>query len=825
MKKFIFTILLAASVLPLYAAKKLPALQKEIKLEKFRLEKNGDEKVFELPSIPGIPGMIPVLRCRMFSIGNGGCNYCVRITFNDTPLGALTAGGRRRLLFRDKYFHLNEPQWKHKNFRFFNGSNITLPFAHSCNDADKRTTDKMGSLFYFDISDAARIDVNTMTFRNIRANLGTPHFVSIEELSIGYLPVNQLPANANRKLDYSTPANKVVEANGVKIDQFSGGGFAVSFNGGKPLVAETAISMDPEAAAILPAKDRSTPKCRVITEIRDKKTLRAKIKYDKWELERTLRISDDGRVDWFDCWSNTGKEVAYLPFRYRVGLANNSAQTWLRGSPGLPESIFVTNPTIFFENAGNPEAGCGLVIEDTITRFVLSAVSENGVVDLFSNVLVIAPGKKRTFHFSIQGSDQGGYWHFINALRKRWNIGLYGVERPFFWAPVIPSIPGKNADERIQHTLGSLGPISVAITPWLGRVAGNPEDDGSGRTITEIQRENHVKGREKLAAEIRRYKRLLPNAKVMSLHHPSMYQTYMPDFDNNPLAVSAIRNADGSAYHHLGYDSIILKDRVKKGWKIIYYLPLPGTPWYDHIFEDVNYLLDNGSDGCYFDEFSFCTPKDYRRYDYSSWDGFSADVDENGKIIALKSDNAYTTEAFKSALVQRLTANGKLFLGNGGDCTRVVSSSAGHGFMEGTALVNMGEGHLLQVPLVLGNYGDENSSSGVMQAVRDALKLGCIYSPHIRTNLVISGEDNFVCKLYPVTVVEIGPGFVAAKERLIAAHSGTFRWQNAPDGEVTLYIYDHNGTRIKHGETATVANESITLQVPENGLVIAELNQ
>ena len=200
-------------------------------------------------------------------------------------------------------------------------------------------------------------------------------------------------------------------------------------------------------------------------------------------------------------------------------------------------------------------------------------------------------------------------------------------------------------------------------------------------------------------------------------------------------------------------------------------------------------------------------------------------MDEKGKIIALKSDNAYTSEAFKSALVQRLTANGKLFLGNGGDCTRVVSSSAGHGFMEGTALVNMAEGHLLQVPLVLGNYGDETTAPGVMQSVRDALKVGCIYSPHIRTNLVISGEDNFVCKLYPVTVVEIGPGFVAAKERLIVEHSGTFSWPNAPDGEVTLYIYDKNGKRINHGTAAVVKNEKITLQVPENGLVIAELKK
>ena len=145
-----------------------------------------------------------------------------------------------------------------------------------------------------------------------------------------------------------------------------------------------------------------------------------------------------------------------------------------------------------------------------------------------------------------------------------------------------------------------------------------------------------------------------------------------------------------------------------------------------------------------------------------------------------------------------------------------------HGFVEGTSLIYMPKAHLLHVPLVLGNYGTENTLPGVLKAVREALSQGCVYSPHNRTNWVLRGPDNFVCKLYPVTVTEIGPGFVAARERFIAMKSGTYAWTGVTDGEVELFVYDVKGNRIRKGAKAKIAAGKIKLDVPEKGLVIAE---
>ena len=219
--------------------------------------------------------------------------------------------------------------------------------------------------------------------------------------------------------------------------------------------------------------------------------------------------------------------------------------------------------------------------------------------------------------------------------------------------------------------------------------------------------------------------------------------------------------------------------------------------------------------------------RNYRRYDYSAWDGFSADLDDDGNVLALKSDTSLAVLPFKVALELHLAARGKLLLGNGGECGRMAGYSNMQGFVEGIATMYMPKVHMLHVPLVLGNMmlgnrGTTNTRSGVMRDVREVLRYGCVYSPFNRTNQVLEGEDNFVCKLYPLTVTEIGPGFIAGRERFIARESGVYSWTGVSDGEVEIFAYNEDGIRVQKGARAKIVNGSIELEVPPKGLVIAE---
>ncbi|MBO4512046.1 MAG: hypothetical protein J5746_04725 [Victivallales bacterium] len=806
------------------AAEMPPKLIDATAIPDFQIEKTGSERTFSLPQLPPRPDMIVVLRCRMSSFGGSGCNYCARVTVNDTPLGMVTAVGLPRLLFRDFIFHLKEEQYKHIEFKIFKGSNITLPFAKDSDDADRRTTDDLGSWFVFNISDAANpVDVNTVTFRNIRANLGGNITLSVQDVSVGYLPVSVLPKTKAETLNPGR-SSQVLTANGTRIDLYRNGGFTVAFPGLPAFVAETGISMKLNTGIALRASD-CEPTIKVVSQAISTNTLELTANWPSVRLERILTVAEDGRVDWYDKWTNTDKKhIQGIPLRHRTGLAGTETRNWLSGSYETMEGSFANNGTVFYENISKLGTGCVFVTEDDASERVLDMVNNAGIVEIYSPVLALPPGKSFSMHYSVNSVSSGGYWKFINSLRKRRGVGKYGVERPIFWGAEIPAIPGLNLEQRIQKNLGGLGPITIAFTPWLNSMEREVilDEKQKERPTFEHLAKARIEGLKKFGEKVKLYKRLLPNAKIMALQHPAMRVTYLPEFDKNPLRVSAIRNADSSPYHHHGYDTILLRKKCKEGWAIVYYLPIPGTPAYQQFMESVDFAISCGVDALYVDEYSFLTPRNYRRYDYSAWDGFSADLDDNGNVLALKSDNALAALPFKSALEQHLEAHGKLLLTNGGECGRLACYSKTQGFTEGTAVIYMPKVHLFHVPMVLGNFGTENTRPGVMKAVREVLQHGCVYSPHNRTNHVLEGADNFVCKLYPVTVTEIGSGFVAARERFIARESGVYTWAGVSDGDVEIFAYNEDGIRVQKGFKAKIVNGSIKLEVPPKGLVIAE---
>jgi hypothetical protein len=808
-----------------FAAKIPPKLEDAITIPDFKLVKSGTERSFKLPELPPKPGKILVLRCRMSSFGGSGCNNCARIFLNDTSLGMITSSGKARLLFRDLNFKLKEKVFRKMDFKVFKGANIVLPFAKDCDDADTKTTDNLGSYFVLDLTDAANyVDVNTITFRNIRVDLGGNNTLTIKDISIGYLPISLLP-KVKTNVIKSAKSTHSFNFNGTKLDFYRNGGFSVSFPKLPSFGVETTLSMKLNSDFNLKVKDT---KSTIKTQIRP--ITKTKVEFiATWpsvRLNRIISLNKDGRIEWFDKWTNTHKTLIQgIPFRYKTGLIETATRNYLSGSFEALETTIGVNSTIVYENLNKLGTGCAFVAEDDNSELILDAVNNANLVEIFTKVLALAPGKSFTLHYSITPIFEGGYWKFINNLRQRRKIGVNGVERPLFWGAEIPNIPGLSTAEKIKKNLGNLGPITIAFAPWVNLLSRDAIRLPRKKGLSAFEHQELVRldQRKKLAAKIKLYKKLVPNCKILLIYHASMQVTYMPEFNQNPFSVSAIRNLDGTPYFHAGYDAITLP-KNSKNWSLVYYLPLPGTPLYNQILEDVDYYLSQGADGFYFDEYSFRTPRNYRRYDYSAWDGFSSDLDENGKVKALKSDNCQSTIPFKSALEQKITSNGKILYGNGGECGRLVPHSKVQGFVEGTSSIYYPKAHLLHVPLILGNYGVQHTLPGVLKAVREALLQGCIYSPHNRTNWVVQGKDNFVCKLYPITVTEIGPGFVAGKERFITRKSGTFTWKSVANIQAELFVYNSKGIRINIGKRTNVVNGKIKLDVPANGLVIAEVS-
>ena len=397
--------------------------------------------------------------------------------------------------------------------------------------------------------------------------------------------------------------------------------------------------------------------------------------------------------------------------------------------------------------------------------------------------------------------------------------------------------------ELLRGSLGHLGPIIAVLGPWqrlepdarvvrsglypklppeAPRTLGKCPDLDVDAFLIFKHREAYW---DSLLAETRALRAAVPGIKVIQMTHPAMECIYRPLEAKWPIAADGVKTSTGETFGADNYSQAWVGDEMMaKDWAVLYYVPHPGSAQMRAYIASAERALDEGKlDGMYSDEFSWAfTGRAYSRYDYSRWDGFSADLDETGKVVALKADAGKVTEACQTALLQACLSRGKFFLGNGGSCLRSIQNLPQQRFIEGgNGPTWAGQGHLSAVPLILGNMGDEKTTAGVFASVRQCLAYGSIYSP-TAVNLLLTGADNFVSKLYPITVVELGPGFVIGRERVITTVSRSFAW---PDGAaaVTFYRYDKAGTRLPaEADLALAAGQPLAVQVPEGGLVIAE---
>jgi hypothetical protein len=311
-----------------------------------------------------------------------------------------------------------------------------------------------------------------------------------------------------------------------------------------------------------------------------------------------------------------------------------------------------------------------------------------------------------------------------------------------------------------------------------------------------------------------------------------MEAAYKPLASRWPYASEEILTPEGKPFEVASYS----RDIASKDWGIYYYVPRPGSVYLEHLLASECRAMDAcGIDGMYWDEFSWVAQsRGYSRYDYSRWDGHSADLDEQGNVIRLKCDNGWITETAQLVLAEECLRRGKILVANEAASLRSVNSLPIARFQEEhNGYGYMANAHLSPVPLIFGNsYTFEHEDiwghktrKDIFDSVKSVLSLGCIYSPLYNDNLLLEGEgpDNFVCKLYPLTIRDLGPGTVTGEERLITTQGGSFNWPGRA-ASVRLYIYDEKGDLAgKDTVLKTEAGKPLALTVPKDGLVIAEV--
>lgn len=798
-----------------------------------------------LPALPAKPGKIIVLAFKAVSYAKGpaGCNYNATVKINDATLGRFTTGGAERLIGRPAMFEFVETY--KQAFPVFSGTRLMVLFAPDAKVGDGMTRDHLGATFTLDISDVVRgVDGNTLTFANTRAKSAISDRLDllVTDLRIGWLDKALIPQPPSGVPKRGTLTMRV-SADGLELAQGAGGGFAVTAGDGLRLRVETVIGMDGKIPSQLTADDKAGKKARVAIEPYGKTGYRMTAEWLALRLLRTVAI-ENGLVVWKERWTNTGKAIAGLPFRHRVFLDGENPKYWIGGDPDMSAVAgSPKNPTLFLEAKKRPGHGMGVTAESDWLRLLMWVRTEGGVGEIYSENTALPPNGNIDFELTITPvADGGSYWGFINRVRERWGLNESGVPYPIFWG-YAKTQKGDTPEERVKNALSHLGPIVIAYGGWArltadARVvrAGQYPKLGEGAPptpgpcpdldidafLTFQHREAYWK---QYQVDVERIHKACPEAKVIKLMHPAMDVAYKPLKHRWPYAACEIATASGDCFEAPYYSRAHLGDAMTKGWGVLYYCPRPGSRYLAALLRDVRCAMDEcGGDGVYFDEFSWGGAKrGYSRYDYGRWDGYSADLDKAGNVVRLKADNAYIAEVSQLEIVREVLVRNKLFLGNGTGVVRSVNQLPVARFTEGgNGHGKMAGGHLSNVPLILGNFGNSKTRKGVFENVKECLEIGCVYSP-MAVNLLLEGADNFVCKLYPITVRKLGAGTILGKERLITSKSGAFDWPGRA-ASVRLYEYDAQGDLIRKDSVLKLAaDQALKLTIPKDGLVIAEI--
>jgi hypothetical protein len=809
----------------------------------------GQSLVLPLAPLPARPGKLVAIRLRIVAVAatEAGCNFNASVRLNDNPLGRYTSAGEERLLERPPATELAAgPQ--HQGFPVFSGPQWMVVYAPSAQRGDAMTTDGQGATFLLDVSDLARgVDGNSLSIRNTRPvpNADGRGDLLVETIEVGWVdkshlapPLSDVPARG--------PIAAAVESGGLRLAQADGGGFALRGPQGPELLVETALGMDRKSPSTLVAEDPPDPAHvpggpRPRTENWGPRGFRLAALFGPIHLLRTLEIRG-GVLHWNESWTNTADRTLGVPFRHRLFLRREPARFRLAGdadSAALASSA--GNPTLFLESRSRPGAGFGLTAESDWLRLLVWLRTGGGVGEAYSESLALAPLSRIDLAWTVTPAARGGYWTFINAVRRRWGVNGYCMPRPLFWGYAHAAGNG-TTEEILKRSLGHLGPIYLTVGPWQrgepdcrvvreGRYpklpSGAPRAPGAcgdfdvESFLTWAHREPSWREYGQEAADLRR---ACPQVEVVAMMHPAMEAIYRPLAHRWPNAAELIRDAEGKGFEVSYYSQAWLYGYTGKDWTVFYYVPRPGSAYLAHILSNVERGLDRyPTGGVYCDEFSWASRRrDYSRYDYSRWDGYSADLDRQGRVLRLKCDNAWISESAQLQITHEVLRRGKFFLGNGPSALRSVNRLPIHRFVEGgNGHGTISDGQLSRVPLVLGNMGDEQHRSGVFESVKQCLSSGSLYSP-TAVNLLLDGPENFVSKLYPITIRQIGPGWVEGEERLATTVSGDYPWPHR-GGKVRLLRYDGRGALVDRDRVLEVPpGDPLKIEVLPHGLVIAE---
>ena len=800
-------------------------------------DKPGSRAV-RFPAVAQKPGQKACLAFRMyiFTEKPGGWNPYCAIDANGTSLRAHLADGKLRLLKRGEYMATALPSEPKRDW--WKGNQLMTFFGPGRGEMDRRLVAprECGYDYLLDVSDCihmiepgadGRIESakeNVFVFSNLllrnqlgsMANQGAD--MVFEGLRVVYLPEAEVerarPALKPVAFTLSAPA-ATLESEAARVTVTHTGGLVIEMRGERYYM-ETALSYPakPEMRFNLLGVGRGTadeagwrPGVRQL----DAATAEVAAAGKGCRVTQRLTLKGDTLSLRLEVANTSGADLGcQVVQRLAAPGVLKPGRCFLSGFSDQDRVYALgNNPTVM---VSQEKGAVALLAEDDATRNHVFAERRNNLVEMTEPHLGIPKGASHTLEYTLFLLPTTPYIDFVNRVRRHWDmncqmVGPWGFARPH-WTTKKPMMPR------------GLKCHCVTIGHWF-EYEWNP-----GEELTREQYKAYV---DQHAPELRAKN---PGMLLMASLECNLVtmdkQKHIPGWEALPKSC-----AWGKPRHGV-YGNVLTKEQTKlitdlkipyadsmlytKDGRLIIdnyypYEPLinfmvqieEGNGRFKHAMEQFIWLLDTvGLDGIYFDQFAPGCGGQLSRKDrcsYNRWDGRTVVLAADGTISEKVYDYAVTGTSGRVALARAVTSRGKLMVANTHPISKAMLLPGVMRFDEmenddlTATLLGTGKppalrqelwGQMSSTPIALGirpsRYTRDKSQWArlTQRAIIIGLRHGVLYYPyHYDLGTVPGGWGVLDC-MFPSTPVELGEGFLIAKERILTAVTRSFTTASKP---------------------------------------------
>jgi hypothetical protein len=454
------------------------------------------------------------------------------------------------------------------------------------------------------------------------------------------------------------------------------------------------------------------------------------------------------KVEVADTFTNTHAERGLgLLVRHRLMLEGQSSPVVrLAGSadPGVNEYFSAGNPSV---HVGLGGFGVGLLCEDDVFRNQarLFYDSDLDATGFRTEMLWLPPGGSYTLRWSVWPVASPEYYDFVNLIREEWGSNNDTVEGgwTFFDPDQILAMPMGTLRGLIER-LGVR--FACSWGGWVDRKR-DAKRIGFG---AEVASDYWVSYRGRLKEATQRLHEAHPGIKVL-IYYNALRDTHADASSRYP---GSLLTGPG------GHEQTDFGGQYSQTWSMV---PTAENGFGRAMLGLVDLYMDEiGADGLYWDEMEYTSPP----ITWSLRDGHTCILDPSTYTVRAEVGlTALLGEAFRLAVIEKVRHRGGAILGNSPPATRALLATRVQRMVEIQHNdTNHYEGDLATP---LGYGGGRADFANVTRALDQARLL-------VATSL--DQKSDISRYLFPFTPLELHPGYLLGRERIVTMHSGRYGW-------------------------------------------------